>query len=216
MHYSALVLLVAMSVFIGVWFLNSYKPDSKQVFPTSSPASTTHIYQDNELKFQFEYPKDFEVISESEEKYSERTKTEYRKNFKYYVAYEPPRFVKGIIVKPKSMELTSNQFEQMPLILWVFENPDKLDSEKWYKDFWYYPFVWGVFDEPRKTSIAPILEATISGRFAKYNVVSYQPGKPKFMLLPAPPRGEPKDDKMFLFKITENGDKILSSFKLYD
>lgn len=201
--HSALILSVVVSIFVGVWFVNTFKSDTKQVLPSPTPASTRLVYQDNELKFQFEYPKELEVVSETEEEYSKRTKTEYRKNFKYYVAYEPPKFIKGLIVKPKSMALTANQFEQIPLTLWVFENPDKYSSETWYKDFWYYPFVWGIFDEPRKSQIAP-KEGSAS--------VSYQPGKPKFILLPAS-RGEPKEDKMFLFKIMENGDKILESFK---
>lgn len=189
-------LLLGVIIVAGFWFLKEQdKP--QMISPTSLKVNANEVYQDLELKFQFEYPKDFEVVSETEEEYSKRTKTEYRKNFKYYVAYEPPKFIKGLLVKPKNLELSSNQFEQIPLTLWIFENPDKLDSEAWYEQFWYYPFVWGIFDKPRKSQIGP-KEGSAS--------VSYQPGKPKFILMP-------KNDKMFLFKIIENGDKILSRFK---
>lgn len=202
---SALILLIAIASLFGVYFMGSFKPDAKQVSPQSQQQSEKPVYQDSELKFQFEYPPDFEVVNESEEQYSERTKTKYRKNFDYYVRYEPPKFVKGLVVKSKDVALTGDQFATVPFYLWVFENPKELSVEKWYKDFWYYPFFWGVFDV-RKAQIEPSDEATVSGIMSKSAVVSYSPGKPKLILLP-------KGDKMFLFKIMENGDKILESFK---
>lgn len=195
--HSALILLVVVSIFVGVWFVNTFKSDTKQALPSPTPVSTRLVYQDNELKFQFEYPDEFEVVNESEEQYSERTKTQYRKNFKYYVAYEPPKFIKSFVVKPKSLALTEDQFAKVPFYLWIFENPDKLTSEKWYEKYWYYPFFWGVYDS-RKAEIKPA-----SGEAE----ISFSPGKPKLILLP-------KDDKMFLFKIMENGGKILETFKL--
>lgn len=189
------ILLIVIALFLA-WFIVKPQVEKRQAAPTAVE-QTTQVYEDSELKFQFEYPKDFEVVFESEEEYSKRTKTEYRKNFKYYVAYEPPKFIKGLIVKPKSLELTSNQFAQIPLTLWVFENPNKLESEAWYKEFWYYPFVWGIFAEPQKSQIGP-KEGSAS--------VSYQPGKPKFIL-------RKEEDKMFLFKIIEDDGKILESLK---
>lgn len=202
---SVLILLVAIASLLGVYFMGSFKPGTKQVSPQSLQQSDKLVYQESELNFQFEYVNGFEVVSETEEEYSKRTKTEYRKNFKYYVAYEPPKFIKGIIVKPKSMELTSNQFESIPFTVWIFENPENLNSQSWYKDFWYYPFFWGVFDV-RKAQIEPTDEATVSGTITKSAEVSYSPGKPNMILLR-------KEDKMFLFKIMENGDKILETFK---
>ena len=195
--------VLILAIIIGTfWFLN--QPKQAQ-FVSPSIQKSASVYTDPELKFKLEYPADFEVISESEEQYSERTKTQYRKNFKYYVTYEPPKFVKGIVVKPKETPLTADQFQSVPFMLWIFENPEGLDAQNWYKDFWYYPFFWGVYDG-RKAQIEPALEATISGIMAKSAEVSYSPGKPKLILLP-------KGEKMYLFKVMEGGEKILNSFK---
>ncbi|MEK7616476.1 MAG: hypothetical protein AAB414_00285 [Patescibacteria group bacterium] len=194
--------LILVVILGGFWYFSQPKQA-----PLSSPKSfkTDSTYEDSKLKFSFRYPEDFEAVFESEEEYSKRTKTQYRKNFKYYVTYEPPKFVKGVLVKPKNADLTEDQFQAVPFMLWVFENPEKTEAQKWYKDFWYYPFFWGVYDI-RKSQIEPSLDATISGQLTKSAIVSYSPGKPKLILIP-------KDGRMFLFKIMEGGDKIIESFK---
>lgn len=193
------LLILALLIVGGIFLLN--QPKQAQI---TSPASlkVNETYTDDELKFEFGYPSEFEVVNESEEQYSERTKTKFRKNFAYYVGYEPPKFIQGWVVKAKDTALTEDQFATVPFYIWVFENPDGLTSEKWYAKYWYYPFFWGVYDS-RKAQIEPASGAA---------EVSYSPGKPKLILLPAS-RGEPKNDKMFLFKIMEGGDKILESFK---
>ena len=196
---AALVVAIILGAF---WFLNQPK-QAQFVSPIIQKSAL--VYEDPELKFKLEYPADFELINESEEQYSERTKTKYRKNFTGYVEYEPPAFVKGIVVKAKETNLTEDQFQQTPFTLWVFENPQELTGEKWYAKYWYYPFFWGVYDS-RKAQIEPVDEATVSGVMAKSAVVSYSPGKPKLILLPMM-------GKMYLFKIMEGGENILESFK---
>lgn len=201
-------LLLAIVLVAGFFYLKA--TEKAQI---TSPISLKNnlTYADSTLKFELEYPAEFEVVEETEEQYSERTKTKFRKNFNYYITYEPPKFVKGLVVKKKDTALTEDQFATVPFYLWIFENPDKLTVEKWYDEYWYYPYLWGVFDA-RKAQIEPAFDATVSGTLTKWAEISYSPGKPKLILLPAS-RGEPKDDKMFLFKIMEGGDKILESFK---
>lgn len=199
---SLVLLILLIAVLLGAWFV--LKSSNQQISsPLVLPAS--QVYEDTNLKFQFKYDNNMEVVNETEEEYSKRTQTDYRKNFAGYVQYQPPVFIKGLIVKPKDSKLTSSQFEQIPLTIWVFENSKKLDQSGWFKDFWYYPFVWGIFAEPQKSQIAPSMDATVSGILTKSATITYSPGNPKFILVP-------KEDKMYLFKIM-GGDKILDSFK---
>ena len=102
----------------------------------------------------------------------------------------------------------SKNYETNPLTIWVFENPDDLNIDGWYKKYWYYPFVWGDYTSKGKIELAPKTEATISGQLSKSGTIDYQPGKPKFIYLT-------KEQKMYLFRVIgEKGDKILQNFKL--
>ena len=101
----------------------------------------------------------------------------------------------------------SNSYDLNPLSVWIFDNPQDLSVDAWYKNYWYYPFVWGDFTYTGKFTLAPKEEATVSGQMAKSGIIDYQLGKPKFIYLS-------KDKQMYLFRIIgENGDKILQSFK---
>jgi len=125
----------------------------------------------------------------------------FRKNFKGYVTYEPGKVLGIVAVLDKA-----NSYDTNPFTLWVFDNPNDLSIDEWYKNYWYYPFVWGDFTYKGKFELAPNTEATISGQMARSGVIDYQPGKPKFVYLS-------KDKKMYLFRIIgEDGNKILSSF----
>lgn len=197
-----LVLIVILLLIAGLYVLLSNKQDqpfSQPLQKLSEPQ--TESYQSS-LGFEFEYPNGFEVIEDSEEKFNERGHGNFRKNFSYYITYQPAE-VLGIVVfldESKSYDLSS-------LTLWVFDNSDNLTIEKWYTNFWYYPFVWGDYTS-RRNEVAPTNEATISGKLAKSGIVTYQPGTPKFVYLP-------NNGKMYLFRIIgEEGDKIFNSFKL--
>lgn len=163
----------------------------------------------SELGFEFKYSKDLTVKVDSEEEYSKRGTGasndgpvgDYRKNFKGYVGYEPPKFLSAMVVLEKEEDYGTNPFS-----LWVFENSNNLTKEAWFDRYWYYPFLWGVFDYTSKGHVALDAEATISGQLAKYKIVSYQQGKPKFLYIS-------KDQKMYLFKVIgEKGENILNSF----
>ncbi len=197
-----LILLIAVA--LAGWFIYHNGIHSTVLLNPSPTALLS--YKDSGLKIDLAYTGDLEVVSETEDEYSKRTQTDYRKNFTGYVAYQPPKFVKSLIVKPKELKLGSSQFDVIPLTIWVFENPNKLTVDEWYKNYWYYPFVWGVFSYPQKQQIAPITEATVSGIMTKSAVIDYSPGKPKFVLVP-------KEEKMFLFRVMDGGDPILHSFK---
>ncbi|MDP3758856.1 MAG: hypothetical protein Q8Q86_03985, partial [Candidatus Daviesbacteria bacterium] len=119
--------------------------------------------------------------------------------------YEPGEVLGAVVVLDQG-----NDFETSPFTIWVFNNDSNLTIEQWFKDYWYYPILWGVFDYTSKGHIALDQEATISGQIAKYKIVYYQPGSPKFMYVA-------KNEKMYLFRIIDDakhtGDQILSSFK---
>lgn len=175
--------------------------------PLQSPKSETsqiepNDYTNEDLGFGFQYSVGLSVKMDSEEEFNKRGNGNFRKNFKGYVGYEPSKFIGAIAVLDKT-----GSFETNPFTVWVFDNPNNLTINSWFSQYWYYPFVWGVFDWVSKGHITPDKEATISGQVAKYKIVSYQPGQPKFMYIS-------KDKKMYLVRIIgEAGDKILSSFK---
>ncbi len=156
----------------------------------------------NTLGFSFKYAKDLSLKEDTEKEFNQRSGGDFRKNFAGSVQYQPGTFLTGVVVLDKS-----SAYDLNPFTLWVFDNPDNLSIDAWYKNYWYYPFVWGDFTYKGKVELAPKDEATISGTLAQSGVIDYQPGKPKFVYLS-------KEKKMYLFRIIdESGDKILESFK---
>ncbi|OGE29492.1 hypothetical protein A2867_00795 [Candidatus Daviesbacteria bacterium RIFCSPHIGHO2_01_FULL_40_11] len=211
---ATLFLLVGLviAVSIGIFSFRLLKlpiPSSLPVPQVSQAPAKTSIpdpkiltYANQALGFEFEYPKDFSVKEDSEEQFNKRGNGDFRKNFKGYVGYEPAEVLGAVVVLEKEENYGTN-----PFALWVFDNPENLTTDGWFDKYWYYPFLWGVFDYTSKGHIALDQEATISGKMAKYKIVSYQPGSPKFIYIS-------KDKKMYLFRaIGEVGEKILSSFK---
>lgn len=174
----------------------------KQLIAASTPGPL--VYSNQSLGLEFQYlNKDFKVQEDSEEDYNKRGNGNFRKNFKGYVGYEPGKFLGAVMVLDKS-----DSYEINPFAVWVFDNPDNLTAAGWFDKYWYYPFIWGVFDWTSKGHIALDSEATISGTQAQYKIVSYQPGKPKFVYVP-------NGQKMYLLKVVgDEGDQILSSLKL--
>lgn len=212
-----IILFVLILAVLGgfLWFksqnTSGQKPKTQTIFqiPKTTPAVKT--YQDNQLNFQFEYPPTgFEVAGDNEENYFKITQTDHRKNFTGYVGYKPPVFVKGLmLIEPG--ENIKPDYGTVPFSLWVFDNPDKLSIDSWFDKYWYYPFVWGIFDYASKNPLKPVSEATISGQLAKSAVVSYQPGKPEFIYIA-------NGDKMFMLRVLGEGKDqvvgyILQTFK---
>lgn len=186
-----------IAAFLGIIFLQKPAP---KLTPQNQPV--TENYSNAEFGFGFKYSKELIAKSDTEDEFNKRGNGDFRKNFKGYVGYEPPRFLGAAAVLGKD-----ENYETNPFSVWIFNNDNNLAIEKWFKDYWYYPYLWGVFDWTSKGHVTPDSEATVSGQQAKYRVVSYQPGKPKFVYIS-------KNQKMYLFRIIgETGDKILSSFK---
>lgn len=166
-------------------------------------------YKNENLGFEFEYPNGLMAKEDSEEDFNQRSAgatgknvNNFRKNFKGYIFYEPGKFLGAAVVLGKD-----NSYETNPFTVWVFDNPQDLNIDAWYKNYWYFPFVWGDFTYKGKTELAPKDEATVSGQMAKSGVIDYQPGKPKFVYIG-------KDKKMYLFRIIgSDGNKILETFK---
>lgn len=195
---------------VGVFSFGLIKPkisSNPQVpslpFKVLTPSLKLVTYTNKTLGFEFQYAKqDLKVQEDSEEAYNKRGNSDFRKNFKGYVGYEPGKFLGAVVVLDKS-----GSFETNPISIWVFDNPDNISADNWFAKYWYYPYVWGVFDWTSKGHITPDTEATISGQLAKYKIVSYQPGSPKFLYISF-------DSKMYLLRIIgESGDKILSTFR---
>lgn len=201
-----LVLGLAIVVLIGVFSSGLFKPQVSLVpqLPLKIPAPPPKVptYTNQTLGFEFGYPKDFSVKEDSEEDFNKRGNGDFKKNFKGYVGYEPGKVLGAVAVLDKS-----NSFDTNPLSVWVFDNPDNLTIDRWFENYWYYPYLWGVFDYTSKSHITLDEEASVSGQPAKSKIVSYQPNSPKFMYVA-------KDKKMYLFRVVgESGEKILSNFK---
>lgn len=203
---SAQLFLIVMTLLLviggGIYFLRSNKKTVNLAVPYNT-YNNYNNYSNQALGFEFQYSKDLTVKTDSEEEFNKRGNGNFRKNFKGYVGYEPAKSLGAVAVLDKS-----DAYDTSPFSVWVFDNPNNLTIDQWFKDYWYYPYLWGVFDWSSKNHITPDTEATISGQPAKSKVVAYQPGKPKFMYVA-------KDQKMYLFRVLgETGDKILSSLKL--
>ncbi len=210
-HLLLILVLVILFVGGGIYFFQSQKKTEK-IFPVQSSQIKNYNNYDNydnysnqSLGLTFKYSKELTVKEDSEEEFNKRGNGDYRKNFKGYVGYEPGKFVGAAAVLDKS-----DSYDANPLSVWVFNNENNLTVDAWFKDYWYYPFLWGVFDWTSKGHVAPDSEATISGQPARSRIVSYQPGKPKFMYIS-------NNGKMYLFRVVgETGDKILSTFKFLE
>lgn len=197
MHLPIVVFLIAASL-AGFIFFKNLTPDQKPTELVSPQVIEQNIYKDQVLGVSLQIPAGYELVSETEDEYHARNKTDYRKNFKYYVTYEPPLVVKIFTLKGHSENLAS-LWDSAHFSLWVFDNPENITIEAWYDKFWYYPFVWGQFNTPEKQKIAPTKEGM---------VIDYQPGKPKFVYIQ-------HQNKMFLVRILgDDGEKILNSIQL--
>lgn len=175
--------------------------NESQVKQSKSAENNSLEYLKPDLGFKFKFSKNLKVLEDSEEEFNKRGNGNFRKNFKDYVGYEPGEFLGAVVVLDETKSYSSNPFS-----LWVFNNQDNLTVEKWFDKYWYYPFLWGVFDYTSKGHITPDTEATISGQLAIEKTVSYQNSSPKYLYVS-------KNQKMYLFRIIgETGDKILSTF----
>ncbi|MBI4038235.1 hypothetical protein HY387_01120 [Candidatus Daviesbacteria bacterium] len=211
------IILLGLAVAAVVFFSKTLNLDFLKKQPNlTSPATSftsqkSQLYTNKEVGMTLEIPTGFTIFEESEADYYQKSKANFRKNFTGYVGFAPPQVIKTFYLKGHTDNLAS-LYDSSHFSLWVFENADNLTIGEWYKNFWYYPFVWGEFTEPMKGSHGPNLEATIAGQLAKYNIISYQPGKPKFYYLAT-------KNRMFLFRILDSqekdiGFKVLSSFKM--
>jgi len=203
-----IVLLVLIIIALaGVYLYQNSKVNNSLPSPNfvalSKPADND--YSSKDLGFEFKYAQELILKEDSEEEFNRRGNGDFRKNFKGYVGYEPGKFSGAVVLLDKS-----NSFDTNPFTIWAFDNQQNLSIDEWYKNYWYYPFVWGDFTYTGKFVLAPKKEATISGITAKSGVIDYQPGKPKFIYVA-------KDNKIYLFRVIgETGDKILPTFKFTD
>ncbi len=177
--------VIALAIFSGWYYLNTEKPklETTQVSDTPKPSLTPQNtdYQDPETGFTIKVPESFEVKEESEAEYFKRAYGDIRKNFTYYVQYPPAEFVNSYYFLRKG----ESDPENAALAVVVYKNPDNLTPEAFYKKYWYYPFVWGEFNESEKSKISPKNIELINGREAGTAIVNYRDANPKFIYLPS-------------------------------
>lgn len=208
------VILFALLAFAGYYYFASSSPSpAPSITPLNTvikPSPTPEALQtvsSEILGLKFELPKGFKLIKESEVEYFKRANGDIRKNFTYYIQYQPAEFAEAFYVLPES----ENNPDKAVLSAWVFKNPDNFDPRKFYDEYWYYPFVWGEFSSDRN-KITPTAVELIGGREAGAAIVDYRPGKPKFFYLPFESK-----NLMLQIQIPTEGDqvgrKILETFK---
>lgn len=198
-----LVLIIAgLVLFILIGVKNSPVSFSQK---TAKTGSTLPVYYSRQFGFEFRYPLEFTVQNDSEEDYSKRGQTDFRKNFTDYVGYEPPKLIKAVAVLGKD-----NSYDPSPFTVWVFANPDSLDTFLWYDKYWYYPFMWGIFAKEHKYMPSLERQATVSGQFVQYRLLSYQNGAPEYFYF------SHKGNMILLRSLTtkNSGKSILDTFKL--
>lgn len=195
-----LLVLTLILIAAGIFFYRGKGEQPIKLILPTAVINTEKTYS-NSLGLQFNYPGNLTAKEDSEEEFNKRGNGDFRKNFTSYVQYQPGKFLAGVVV------LEKDNYDTNPLTLWVFDNPDNITIDSWFDKYWYYPFLWGVFDSVSKGHVTLDKEATISGMMAKSKIVSYQPGAPKYVYIS-------NKGKMYLFRIIgENGDNILQTFK---
>lgn len=168
--------------------------------PTKEQIKQSNIYKNDLLGFEFTIPEGFLVKEENEEDFHKRSNGDMRKNFAYYVKYPPADFVASLYVLGED-----GGYDKAPLSVWVFENPDNLDAQAFYKKYWYYPFVWGEYSSGDKNKIAPDAKFMVGSAEGTGSAVLDLDPKTKFIYLE-------KADKMYLFRVTGDND-IPADFK---
>lgn len=198
----AIILIISLGLFfISQGLVKNDTPVSPQQVVNKEEEN---IYSNLNLGFEFKYPKNLTVKEDTEEEFNKRGNGDFRKNFKYYVTYPPAEVLGAVVILDET-----ESFEMSPFTVWVFDNSNNLTIEQWYKNYWYYPFIWGDYTL-RRNDVAPVDEATVSGQLAKSGIISYREGNPKFVYVA-------KDQKMYLFQVIgEKGEQILSTFKLLE
>lgn len=210
-----LIFVLVAAIGVGVYFNQHSKTSttseaaaplkSLQIIPSSSPKDLTIL--DDMTGLKFEVPSGLTVKRETEAEYFKRAFGNIRKNFNYYVLYNPAEFAEAFYVMPSS----ETNLDKALLTAWVFQNPDNMDAKAFYSKYWYYPFVWGDFTAA-KNSIAPESIEIIGGKEGFYGMVDYREGTPKFIYIPL-------KDKNLMMQINLpsegnlTGQDILRSFK---
>ncbi len=210
---SALVIIIfivfLLAALVGGWWLIFQSPKSKTTSTQNIPPQTqaqaevnqNSSFNNSSSGISFAYPVGSSVVQETEEEYFKRANGNIRKNFTGYITYAPPEVINTFFVT------NDNKLDNSPFIIWEFANSDNLTATEWYKDYWYYPFVWGEYADPGRSKYAPTLEATVAGQLAGYTTIDYRPGDPDFYLIPS-------RDKMFLVITQGTGSEILQTLKI--
>lgn len=229
--FGLLILLIVIGV-VAFFLLNQYSAPKTAISEnplsvqrqeaTASTQVSAKKYSNPDLGFEINLPQELSVKEGSEKAYYQRMagkdynssrineknlffeykNADLRGNFANYVGYQPGE-VLGVFEVLDNLE----NYDQSPLNIWVFDNPNNLTIDQWYENYWYYPFVWGDFSKDGKTKTVPVDDLSFPGLGAKSAVVDYQPGKPKFVYISG-------NGKIYLFKTLSGGDQILSSFKI--
>lgn len=216
--FALIPLLLILALFIGVGAATFYLKDkyiqkssssvpgpsiNSQINNSVSEVKKENTFKNEDLGFEFTIPEGMIVKEETEAEFHERSNGNIRKNFTGYVRYAPAEFISSVYVLDKI-----DDFENAPLSIWVSDNPRNLEARDFYKDYWYYPYVWGEFGSAEKNKIAPKEKEIIDRLTTLSALAPKSPGSPKFIYLN-------RDEKMFLFRIVGDSN-ILDSFKFLE
>lgn len=206
-HLLLAFLILAVAVVILIYPRLSNNSVSSSVTKTPLPTPQNQTYTDKELGLTFTYPKGYSFVEDTEKMYSNRHHDNYRVNFTQTYGYPPPTLIKALVLKGSGEDLDSSPFS-----IWVFDNSNSVSTQRWYQNYWYYPFVWGEY-EPKKSNEGPSEESRISGQIANFKIIDYQPNSPKLIYLYY-------QKKMYLIRIFQQpkdqsnlGNTILGSLK---
>lgn len=211
------IVALVLGVAIGVLYFfqtKSLAPTIANNIPLVSQSASPGLPKNpivtykNQAGFQFDYQTEgYRVKEDNEKELFVRQNGDFRTNFTNRQGYPPAEVLAAVVLVSKQDENPDRAL----FTIWVFQNSETLDSEKWFAKYLYYPFIWGLYDSSNRNQITPKNEATVSGQLAKFGTVSYQQNSPKFYLVP-------RNNKMFLLKVLQDRDKIgeqtLSSLKL--
>ena len=182
------------------------QPVTSQSTPTPASDETANwkTYKDSETGFSFKYPGETNVEIDNELKLSNRSKINVSQGFTELLGYAPPKIINAARVIDKNKVGSAND---LVFDIWIFENPDNIDINNWYRRYMYYPFTWGKSIESEADKEKPDKSIYIDNQKGQYEILQ-QRGPVRYSYVNL-------KNKMFLFRLLENqdGDRILSTFK---
>lgn len=156
------------------------------------------LYIDKQKAISFAYPGGSYTVKIDSEQERDRTENSgIPGSFVEAKGFSPPKVIWALKVEEKKAFQGRYGLETpfSPFAVWVFDNKDNIQIEKWFDLYWYYPFTWGSATKSELDRKLPRPKIIIDGE----QTLGYDLGPT--------PRGYLKlyyikrDDKMYLFQL---------------